>query len=286
METTLVDWDRALVYLRENGASGRGSTSSFRGKTSDGRYLQIADGAGAFEWQGRMMSAGSAVSMQLKELGLGKRPASDDNRGYVRPPRFAIPGYYGPSVYIDVKSAYHSIYSRIEWELSFLPSKLYIKNGLTPLSALELPTKRAKVAPIGMALSRKGFVWKDGAVRSINRVSGFYNPQVAWYCWAVLGAIARRLRSAGAVYFNTDGAIMRMRDVSKGVAIIREAGLKYSIKSSGKAIVWGIGSYTIGEVGHARKFDQPKHILPDVIPSELAYRHHLNVTFSTRHSDN
>lgn len=278
METILMDWTRALEFLREQKATGKGTTSSFKGRLQGGEYVQLADSAGCYVYEGKTQSAGAIAAQELKRIGAKRRPASSDNENYAKPPRYAVPGYYGRCAYIDIKSAYYNIYRRIQWDITFLPSKKRVKDGEVELSEIELETKRAKVAIVGMALSKRGFIWENGQTSTYKRLSGFYNPQVVWYIWGVLSAIARRARSAGAVYWNTDGAIARIEDIPAIARVIKASGLDFSIKAYGRCVVWGVGSYTIGDIGKPRKLDTPSFYLSDTMSSEIAYNHFLSST--------
>ena len=270
--TQFVDWPTAIQWLWANKANGKGSSSSFRGVVNGKKYHLVDDRCLMPSGQ----SSGEVIVKWLRSQGATRRPANNDNRLRVSPPRFSYPGVARGGCYIDIRAAYPSIYRRWEWDAEYLPDKGVIRRGsisLEPLARRLMPSKFARNALVGFALSRRRMVWRAGLMRALVSPGGFFNPSLGWFCWAVLSWAALKARDCGARYFNTDGAIFN----SDGDALawstwLESVGLDWSEKGRGDFIIWGLGSYSLIKDGQIKGFSRRLSGVRNLLMSPVAAR--------------
>lgn len=260
---TAIDWGMANTLLNRGGATGRGTASSFKGTLQvAGRpeRITLIDKSTLFDpGSGTLVPSGRFISEWLRDAGASRRPASNDNVADVCVPRFARVGTYRDAYYVDLKGAYNRLYSRLWWDVSYLPSK----GGMPRAGAISLseigemlrPHKHARNALVGFALSRHYTQWDCGRARVRRRPGFYFNPQLAWLLWSILGAVAWRVRAAGALYWNVDGAIVQGERLYDVLEVFDGLGLPWSEKQHGDCIVWGLGGYTFHDPATGRRRD-------------------------------
>jgi len=280
-----IEWTTAHKLLQAGRACGKGTSSTFRGTLEIGgkrSFVSLLDKKTLVQIEGVEVPAGKWIADYFKDHGFEKRPANNDNRSKVTVPRFAKPGVYRNCYYVDIKAAYPSIYSRLWWDVGFLPDKNLVQRGTMPLSDLAsrlMHNKHARNAVVGFALSRGYLQWQDGVANHKKSTGKFFNPQLGWVLWAILGAIAWRVRDAGALYYNTDGAIVDEGNLYNVVRVYDSLGLDWSVKESGDCVVWGVGAYSFHDVhngrrvgGFPRGFTGASVRLPNVVLCERALK--------------
>lgn len=254
-----IDWTTAHKLLQAGRATGKGTTSTFKGTLDIGgkrSFVSLLDKKTLVEIDGAQVAAGKWIADYFKDHGFEKRPANNDNRSKVTVPRFAKPGVYRDCYYVDIKAAYPSIYSRLWWDTTFLPDKNIVQSGTMPLADLSsrlMHDKHARNAVVGFALSRGFLVWNDGIAKHKKSTGKFFNPQLGWVLWSILGAVAWRVRDTGALYFNTDGAIVEEKNLYATVCIYEDLGLQWSVKDQGDCVIWGTGAYSFHDVHNGRR---------------------------------
>lgn len=272
-----VFWPDALRWLVEEKANGTGTTSTFRGVVHNEK-IEIFDAETALA---DGTPAGTFIVQWLKEHGATRRPAANENRFFVAPPRFARPGAWHDCFYIDIKAAYPSIYSRVAWDVNFMPQSFIVENGkisLAGLAASLKENKHARNAVVGIALSRHKTRWEDGRPRRVGALGGLFNPQLGWYCWAVLSWCALVAEKLGAHYYNTDGAIFSSADAALEYAdFLERSGFDWSVKENGDCVVWGLNSYSFIKDGvpggFPKPFSQEKRFVTDPIIAKMVFEH-------------
>jgi hypothetical protein len=161
-------------------------------------------------------------------------------------PMYTEPGFYRDEmVYLDLKSAYWSILKVIGWDVEYFPGMLVRRS-----SVADFPYPRNKIARnslVTLGLPGTGFMWKDGKL-----ISTPHSWRVNLGIWSavqdILQAIANEMiLRCGAVYVNTDGYIIPADAVEVAYGIADEWRVTFTEKGRGRASVYGVGAYAIGE---------------------------------------
>ena len=163
-------------------------------------------------------------------------------------PLYCNPSTFKNGVYIDIKSAYSSIYRVLGWGIDYARG-LYLAPSPNPL-IYPYPKYKVGRSYVVSGAKPKGQVTyvRDGILKNITKYNVYSNPSLVSAVLDILSMIARfAVYACGASYYNTDGAIM-----GKGQAIIfgqflNSLGLEFSIKYSGDVYISNVGSWTIGE---------------------------------------
>lgn len=252
---TPVDWRWAHEEIQRRKLSGRMTSGTF---ISDDRRIRWAN-KDFLMADGR--PAGGAVVQWLKSVGAKRRPIQGKWLWVVSAPSYARVGAYRRMVYLDVKSAYHSIYRRLWWDVECLPGTAWA-SGTISLADFPYPDDRnARNALIGIAASRKVVLWRHGVPKVVNTVGGLQNPHLAQAVWLILHYVAVVAVQHGAVYWHIDGGILPVDAVEAVYRIVRRTvGLTVRPKSSvGNVVVYGVGVYDgrgKGGMGKASKLVQ------------------------------
>lgn len=175
----------------------------------------------------------------------------------------------GGWAYVDIKSAYRHILSTVGWDVEYRASR-WLAAGDTRVSD-EL-TKLAYSSAVAIA-SRY-----YSTLRIVRRGSIETRRQRNIYANVCIYALARDLlyyvysdvmrSGATVVYYNTDGCVVRWRDAERVVNTIREWGMDVRIKAvSPIAMVWGTGSFAIGEMATRRI---SRHAAPPPEPADCS----------------
>lgn len=160
-------------------------------------------------------------------------------------PLYALPGSYEDMAYVDISDAYYTIYKKyfsVQYRrLSYLSSPVEIPE-------LEV-SKRVKRSIYGVmrANSLLRYVRKGDRLEYIHKrvYSSVFNPDLVNFINDILHVVAyRAVKDFGAVYFNTDGAIIPQAKVSAYLEYLQNLGFKAKIKLSGHDVeVRGVGAY-------------------------------------------
>lgn len=165
-----------------------------------------------------------------------------------RAPMYASPAIIEDAVYIDIASAYESIYSIIGWDVDYVRGSYFAggRDGLIyPYPQLKIG--RSYVISGAYPRSRIIQVWgRSPHVReTLNPLS---NPSLVASTLDVLAAIARFAVSIfGGVYYNVDGAIMPRDYAPLYTDFLRSLGLTAKIKYQGRAWISNLTNWSIGE---------------------------------------
>lgn len=264
-----ITWDLISKLLHTGRATGRASSSSFRGMLEvagkrDRVHFIDKNTMGVF--CGEYQSAGKFIAKSLEERGYTKRLANNINKDEMGPPKFARTGLYRGAYYVDIKSAYASLYKSLWWDIHCLPHKNIVKAGTQDLrffyNSLQ-HHKHARNALVGFCLSRKATYWTNGIPSVKGAIGRFFNPQLSWALWAILNSIAWRVKEAGGLYFNVDGAIVQEDNLYHVLDVYDSLGLHWDIKAQGDCAIYGLGAYSFFDVDGKRELGIPRKMGSD-----------------------
>lgn len=161
-------------------------------------------------------------------------------------PMYTEPGRYREDMaYLDLRSAYWSLVQTVGWDVDYFPGIIARRNGVSdfPFGANRL----ARNSLVSLGLPSTGYLYKDGRLIAVPH-SWKVNIGL-WTCIQdILHGIADdMIKRAGAVYVNTDGYIVPAHALDVAYGIADEWGLPLREKHRGRATVYGVGAYSIGE---------------------------------------
>ncbi|RMD73861.1 MAG: hypothetical protein D6823_12560 [Chloroflexi bacterium] len=170
-------------------------------------------------------------------------------------PLFVRKGTYPDCVYIDIKSTYRSIVEAFGFDVEYrLGSYLSCDTGIRLPDDLR-KCKAAYASVVSLSANYKSVMQvKRGARLETVYVRNVYHQPCLWsltrdLLHAVYTAMFYNVRL---FYANTDGYIVRRKDLELSESIIASFGFTSSIKATGNAVVYGVGSYRIGKVATKR----------------------------------
>jgi hypothetical protein len=167
-------------------------------------------------------------------------------------------------IYLDLKSAYYQIYSRLTFDilLKFSKNTLFgFQNGTGDFSGLETEHKITKRLIYGMMLHSKSRIYDNifGTGHfTVDAENAYLNNSVPVAIYTTLHHIAEIARESGAIHINTDGYIFQRTKEIRFIEYLKSQNLDFSIKEYGKGFdLRGLNCYKIGDsVYNRRLFDR------------------------------
>jgi hypothetical protein len=189
-----------------------------------------------------------------------------------RPPMYCKPANSNTEVfYVDIASAYHSIYSRLSWKVEYLRGQYFSNDDDKLVFPFPLEWKTARSYVITAALPANKRLLFNGKVVETPSHNPHFNSPLVCAVWDVLGAIGRfAVDVYGAHYYNVDGAIIAGSRFFDYCDFLDSLGLTYRTKHSGFARIQNLGSWKIGE-HQTLRFDRNSVVTSvDAIPMTIA----------------
>lgn len=159
--------------------------------------------------------------------------------------------------YVDLVSAYPSIYSRLGFDLRWRPDAAPVRLGVGTIPALgaeEMPKTSHRV--IGGAIRATTMqLWVRGRpeIRDTTAWSAVLAPDLWGVIMHTLHAVAAMAEDAGAIMWDTDGGILPASHAAPLVdAIAHRFGLKATVRDVGVGRVWGVKHWRIGDTETAQ----------------------------------
>jgi len=167
---------------------------------------------------------------------------------FARAPMYAESAILPDAEYIDIQSAYHSIYSALGWGVDYV-RHAYMAGGSDRLVYPFQNLKVGRSLVISGSLPRSRIIrvkdHKPVVQKLFNPMS---NPSLVAGTLDVLSAIARFAVSAfGAIYYNVDGAIVPRDTAKLYKEFLSSLGLGYGSKGDGRAWVSNLTNWSLGE---------------------------------------
>ena len=175
-----------------------------------------------------------------------RRRRAEDAQEWAPVPQLARLTRLGDGAYVDIRSAYRSIVERVGWDVEYVRGR-YMTCGGADLSEL---TKLAYSAIVAIAARPYTMMRRwNGAQIETHRVRNLYaNSSVYRLVRDVLwGVYSDVTDNVDVLYYNTDGCIVRSKDVSAVEQIMDWWGFESRVKAKGEVMVYGFGSYSIAQ---------------------------------------
>lgn len=172
-------------------------------------------------------------------------------------------GRYPDAVYVDLKSTYKGIVEAFGFDVEYRRGAyLSVNAERTPLPDLVRENKRAYAAIVAMSSSYESVMQRwDGKKLVTFKVRNVFHQPCLWALTRdiLLGVYSQMYWNFKLYYANTDGYIISRHDLEDALALIESWGFAASIKGTGNAEVYGVGSYQIGvrkteRVGESENF--------------------------------
>jgi hypothetical protein len=196
------------------------------------------------------------------------RKAESEAKGKSRPPQYCRPSESNKeSFYVDIRSAYPTIYSRFSWRIDYLRGKYFSNDDDKLVYPFPMEWKSGRSYVVTGALPGSLVVVYDHKLVIRYPRNPYENPPLVSAVWDVLSAVARyAVDRFGARYFNLDGAVVGESQLYPYCNFLDSLHLPYRIKHHGYARILNVGSWRIGE-HQTKRFDQcGLAIATDAIP--------------------
>lgn len=173
---------------------------------------------------------------------------------FLSPPLYCVP-YSGDALYIDLKSAYYQVYSKLPLVSSKLGRKYLISPPwLFPFLPNDLNSdKLIRNAIVGVWRGNSRTVIKNGQIERTQQTF----PTSCYSHWdmicEILNYFALKAVEFGATYVHTDGYIFPENTQWKKFQDLLDSwGFVWAYKARGITSVWSIGSYEVGSLSTKR----------------------------------
>ena len=207
-------------------------------------------------WEGGLLPPASLARNRLQEAitASGKKRIINNKNAehliHLHHPLFFSP-YEGDCLYIDLKAAHYSIYSRLPTQFFFNGDRMtwgmdFISDAL-PIDWKNFKQPRNCLA--GLFHANKITRIKEGRYQTTICNPPTYSPSHWGFIQATLHWLAGKAIEYGALYVYADGYIFPFSaQWEKFQSFIEELGFESEIKAAGYGAIFGIGRYQIGGV--------------------------------------
>jgi hypothetical protein len=164
-----------------------------------------------------------------------------------RTPLFIKPARIHDAVYVDIVSAYQSLYSVAGWGVEYERGKFvsFDKQRLEYPFPGSWKVGRSYVVTAARARSAYSYIENHRVHQKIVR-SRYSNPCLVAFVYDMLSSIALFARELGCVYYNVDGAIMSRKRAEIFTEFLSSLKIKTRVKYEGEAWVWSNGLWRVG----------------------------------------
>lgn len=194
-----------------------------------------------------------------------------EGRRNTRPPQYCKPSESNvDTFYVDLQSAYQSIYERLSWRVRYLRNYYFSNDDDKLVYPFPNEWKSGRSYVVTGALPRSIHFIRNHKVVVKPSYNQFENPCFVAAVWDVLGSIARfAIDVFDARYFNLDGAVVPQSKYDGYCKFLDSLGLPYRVKYRGKASIKNLAVWNIG--GHATKRygTQNMPVMTDAVPVTL-----------------
>jgi len=173
-----------------------------------------------------------------------RRRQAEDRQDWAPVPLLARQTRLGDGAYVDIRSAYRSIVERTGWDAEYWRGRYMT---LRPVALDEL-TKLAYSSLVAIAARPYTSLrrWNGSQIELIRTRNLYSNSSIYRLVrdalWGVYSDIADEV---DLYYYNTDGCIVRSRDVAAVIGVMEWWGFEARVKAEGEIVVYGHGSYSI-----------------------------------------
>lgn len=189
--------------------------------------------------------------------GLPQRRSRSNQRDMLlqsRPPQYCRPSVsLHDMAYVDIRSAYLSIYSMLPWGIEYMRGRYWSTDGELIRYPFDPGWKTGRSYVVTGALPGSQRVVMNGKLVERRVPNKHENVSLVCAVWDVLSAIARvAIDRHGARYWNLDGGIFTLPQAERFGAFLQSIDLDYRIKYRGKAKLTSLATWQLGEHETAR----------------------------------
>jgi len=191
---------------------------------------------------------------------------------HTRAPQYCVPSESrGEAFYVDIQSAYQSIYQRMSWRIEYLRGQYFSNDSDKLIYPFPSHWKSGRSYVVTGALPGTRRYVKGGVVHSVDCVNPYLNLPLVSAVWDVLSAIARQaIDRFDARYFNLDGTVIPESRYFDYLRFLDSLGLSYRVKYRGKAKILNLGTWQIGDSATKRFGSNSVSIKTDSISVTMA----------------
>lgn len=182
------------------------------------------------------------------------------------PPLYASPCEIENALYLDIKSAYWQIIQRVGWDVDYNRDRYMLKrsdNSDFPFPNYKLA--RNAMVSITRSSSIATYYPNTGGIISRKVKNNFMNDSLWFVVMDVLNGVANDMIKIGAKYVHTDGYIIDSSLLEAAQNVFDSWKLEYAIKNTGKATIYRVARYDIGEKRAGTK-NNARHAMSKVYP--------------------
>jgi hypothetical protein len=196
------------------------------------------------------------------------RKTEIEGRSHARPPQYCQPTESTvDTFYVDIKSAYQSIYERMSWRVRYLRNQYFSNDEDKLVYPFPKEWKSGRSYVVTGALPHSVHFVYDHKVLVRPAYNRFSNPNLVAAVWDVLASIARfAVDVFHARYFNIDGAVIPQSQFYKYADFLSSLGLEFGVKCHGMARILNLAVWEIGETKTKRYGIANQPIRTDAIP--------------------
>lgn len=200
----------------------------------------------------KFLSTPSELSRTYLELKYPRQRATRQQIDNFRLPRsaplYANPCEFSEGAYLDIRSAYWQILQVVGWDADYNPGRwLGKKGGMEDFPFPDFKLSRNCLITAGLPSEASYWNAEKQQFTTVKTFNKFLNLGIWALTMDVLHCVAWDAIAAGACYVHTDGYICAAARVEAVQSAIASWGLEARIKNAGRTIVWGVGSYSVGD---------------------------------------
>jgi hypothetical protein len=193
----------------------------------------------------------SALARAIVRARRGRWPESDIQREIeaLTPPMYALPGFWGDCVLVDIRRAYASILER--WGVREMRPLRYFSRtpAWVPPARYWSGAGEDLVLRVLPSVARSGRMrvwWAKDKIEERERWC--LDPRPWGVVTTVLAGVAEIAgQDFRCVYWNVDGGILPTRKADDFLRFVRALGLDARVQAVGETVVLGIGAYKVGK---------------------------------------
>lgn len=237
MSKTRIYVDRLPAFFLFN----RAIVGSFSLSTGKERYILNET---AYDFNGYRETPSHHFGEICKEIRFARKGANFNST--VPYPYKAIRFRHPACVYMDISAAYYQIASVYGLECSWKEGKHFAYGETDPGIAFRENKLIRSLLVSGTGLQSTMKEWKNHDFTTRKYPNKLYAPYLRSAIVRTLHAIQSRL-DRYTIYGHTDGFIIRLSDLQTVSSILESYHLRYTIKYTGRASIYGVGMYRIGD---------------------------------------
>lgn len=163
-------------------------------------------------------------------------------------PYFAFPIVLPSSAYIDMRGAFQQIALSYGYEVWYKEGKAFSYGTTLPDFPFLSEVKVSRGLLITAHAEKARYTeWKDGRLTTKSFPNQQYAPYLRYAIWRTLHSLMNAVKPY-VFYCHTDGIIVNTAFLHRVEKIWDAYHVKYAIKSSGRGVIRGVGSYDVGEL--------------------------------------